>query len=57
MTVLTQITAFSGLEIDDEAETNVGGAISVPRSEVKSLVLAIVTIDLKIMPRPPPEVM
>ena len=30
---LTQITAFSGLEIDDEAETNVGGAISVPRSD------------------------
>ena len=32
---LTQITAFSGLEIDDEAETNVGGAISVPRSDSK----------------------
>ena len=41
---LTQITAFSGLAIDDEAETNVGGAISVPRSDAKATGTANTTI-------------
>ena len=40
----TQITAFSGLAIDDEAETNVGGAISVPRSDSKATGVANTTI-------------
>ena len=41
---ITQITAFSGLEIDDEAETNVGGAISVPRSDSRATGVANSTI-------------